>query len=240
MGEIVHGDYRRIAHEGCLDSVTNYELSKSLWSSLRDQNVFELAWTLKREFSADGLYSNLALYNFVDNHDVNRVSSSLENQAHLFPLYGILFCLPGAPSIYYGSEFGITGQRSEHIDHELRPKWDDNWAQSELAKNLFKELCRFSKIRKESEALKYGNYGELLVNYNQIFAFLRKSKNEKMIIILNAKSIKNECVIKNEQIGNGKWKDLLSNEEYTVNNNVLKLQIEPSWLKILSQAHAQA
>ncbi|MDR1216796.1 MAG: alpha-glucosidase C-terminal domain-containing protein [Treponema sp.] len=73
-----------------------------------------------------------------------------------------------------------------------------------------------------------------------MFAFLRKSKNEKMIIILNAKSIKNECVIKNEQIGNGKWKDLLSNEEYTVNNNVLKLQIEPSWLKILSQAHAQA
>jgi glycosidase len=233
MGEIVHGDYRRIAHEGCLDSVTNYELSKSLWSSLRDQNVFELAWTLKREFSADGLYPDLALYNFVDNHDVNRVSSSLENQAHLFPLYGILFCLPGAPSIYYGSEFGITGQRSEHSDHELRPKWDDNWAKSELAKNLFKELCRFAKIRKESEALKYGDYGELLVNYNQIFAFLRKSKNEKMIIVINAKSIKNECVIKNEQIGNGKWKDLLSNEEYIVNNNVLKLQIEPSWLRIL-------
>jgi glycosidase len=235
MGEIVSGDYRRIAHEGCLDSVTNYELSKSLWSGFRDQNIFELAWTLKREFSADGLYSDIALYNFVDNHDVNRVSSSLENKTHLFPLYGILFCSPGIPSLYYGSEFGITGQRNEHSDYELRPEWNDNWAESELAKDLFKELCRFSKIRKESEALKYGNYEELLVNYNQIFAFLRESKNEKMIIVVNAKSIKNECIIKNEQIGNGKWKDLLSNKEYSANNNILKLQIEPSWLKILKK-----
>jgi glycosidase len=235
MGEIVAGDYRHIAHEGCLDSVTNYELSKSLWSGFRDQNVFELAWTLKREFSAGGLYSDIALYNFVDNHDVNRVSSSLENQAHLFPLYGVLFCAPGIPSIYYGSEFGIIGQRKEDSDYELRPKWNDNWAESELAKSLFRELCRFSKIRKESEALKHGNYHELLVNYNQIFAFLRESKNEKIIIIVNARSIENECVIESEQIGNAKWKDLLSNEEYSTNNNILKLQIRPSWLRILKR-----
>jgi glycosidase len=235
MGEIVSGDYRRIAHEGCLDSATNYELSKSLWSSLRDQNVFELAWTLKREFSADGLYSGLALYNFVDNHDVNRVASSLEDQAHLFPLYGLLFCLPGIPSIYYGSEFGIAGHRSEHSDYELRPAWNDDWAESELAQNLFRELCRFSKIRKESEALQHGNYRELLANYHQTFAFLRESKNEKIIIVVNAKSIKNECIIENEQIGNGKWKDLLSNEEYGANNNLLKLQIGPSWLRILKK-----
>jgi glycosidase len=235
MGEIVAGDYRRIAREGCLDSVTNYELSKSLWSGFRDQNVFELAWTLKREFSADGLYSDIALYNFADNHDVNRVASSLENQAQLFPLYGTLFCLPGIPSLYYGSEFGVTGRRNEHNDYELRPEWDDNWAESELAKNLFKEICRFSKIRKESEALKYGSYRELLVNYNQIFAFLRESKNEKMIIVINAKPVKNECALENERIGNGKWKDLLSNEKYSANNNILKLQIEPSWLRILKK-----
>jgi glycosidase len=238
MGEIVAGDYRRIAHEGCLDSVTNYELSKSLWSSFRDQNVFELAWTLKREFSiddGDGLYSGLALYNFVDNHDVNRAASSLENQAHLFPLYGMLFCSPGIPSIYYGSEFGIAGKRNEHSDYDLRPEWNDNWAESELAKNLFNELCRLSRIRKESEALQYGNYRELLVNYDQIFAFLRESENEKIIVIVNAKSVKNGCIIENEHIGNGKWMDLLSSEEYSACNNILKLHIEPSWLRILKR-----
>jgi glycosidase len=235
MGEIVSGDYRLIAHEGCLDSATNYELSKSLWSSFRDQNIYELSWTLKREFSTAGLYSSLALYNFVDNHDVNRAASSLDNQAHLFPLYGILFCAPGIPSIYYGSEFGITGRRSEYSDHELRPAWNDNWAEPEASKNLFDELCRFSKIRRESEALKYGNYSELLVNYDQIFAFLRESKNEKIIVAANAKSNRNECVLKNAQIGNAKWKDLLSNEEYISDNNVLQLQLQPFWLRILKR-----
>jgi glycosidase len=235
MGEIVSGDYRHLAHEGCLDSVTNYELSKSLWSGFRDQNVFEFAWTLKREFSAEGLYADIALYNFVDNHDVNRVASSLENQAHLFPLYGILFCLPGIPSIYYGSEFGIAGQRSGQSDYTLRPAWNDDWARSDLAQNLFRELCRFSKIRKESEALQYGSYGELLVNYRQLFAFLRESKNEKIVIVVNAKSVKNECILGNERITNGKWKDLLSNEEYAADNHTLKLSIEPSWLRIVKK-----
>jgi glycosidase len=235
MGEIVSGDYRRIAGEGCLDSATNYELSKSLWSSFRDQNVFELAWTLKREFAAGGFYSGVALYNFVDNHDVDRVASSLENKAQLFPLYGILFCSPGIPSIYYGSEFGVTGQRNEQSDYALRPEWNDDWAESELAKDLFRELCRFSKIRKESEALRHGNYSELLVNYNQTFAFLRESADEKIIVVINAKPVKNECVIENEKIGNGKWRDLLSNEEYDAHNNLLKLQIEQSWLRILKK-----
>jgi hypothetical protein len=56
-----------------------------------------------------------------------------------------------------------------------------------------------------------------------------------MIIVINAKPVKNECALENERIGNGKWKDLLSNEEYAANNNILKLQIYPSWLRILKK-----
>jgi len=235
MGEIVAGDYRRLVHDGCLDSVTNYELYKSLWSSFRDQNVYELAWTLKREFASGGLYSDIALYNFVDNHDVNRVSSFLKNQANLFPLYGLLFCVPGIPAIYYGSEFGIKGQRNDYSDYALRPEWNDNWAKSQLAKNLFKELCRFSKIRKESEALRHGKYYELLVDYSQIFVFLRETETEKIIVIVNMKMVGNECTVKNERIENTNWKDLLSNEVHIVKNNILKIKLQPSWLRILKK-----
>jgi glycosidase len=235
MGEIVAGDYRRLAHEGCLDSVTNYELYKSLWSGFHDQNIFELAWTLKREFAQDGLYPDLALYNFVDNHDVNRVASSLKNPAHLFPLYGALFCAPGIPSIYYGSEYGVCGKRNEYSDDDLRPVWKDNWADSDTARNLFNEICRFSKLRRESEALKHGDYGELLVNYEQIFAFSRETKDEKIMVIINASSKKNDCILKNEKIGNSKWIDFLSNDIFTGNNNTIKIVLPPSWLRILKK-----
>jgi glycosidase len=235
MGEIVAGDYRRLAHEGCLDSVTNYELYKSLWSSFHDQNIYELAWTLKREFSDDGLYPDLALYNFADNHDVNRVASSLKNPVHIFPLYGALFCMPGIPSIYYGSEYGIYGKRNEHDDHDLRPAWKDSWAESDMAKNLFNEISRFSKLRRESEALKNGSYCELLVNYEQIFAFSRETNDEKIIVIINAGDKKNECVLKYEKIGNSEWVDLLSNNNFTAANNTLKITVQPSWLRILKK-----
>jgi len=235
MGEIVAGDYRSLAHEGCLDSVTNYELYKSLWSSFHDQNIYELSWTLKRQFSNAGLYSDLALYNFVDNHDVNRVASSLKDIANLFPLYGTLFCAPGIPSIYYGSEYGVYGKRNEYSDHDLRPAWEDNWSESNIGNDLFREICRFSKLRKESEALKNGSYCELVVNYDQIFSFSRETDNEIIIAIINATQEKKECVLNNEKIGNSEWIDMLSAERFIASNNILEILLHPSWLRILKK-----
>jgi cyclomaltodextrinase / maltogenic alpha-amylase / neopullulanase len=235
MGEIVAGNYRSLAHEGCLDSVTNYELYKSLWSSFQTQNIHELSWTLKREFSDSGLYQDLALYNFVDNHDVNRVASSLKEQANLFPLYGTLFCLPGIPSIYYGSEYGVYGKRNDHSDYELRPVWEDSWSESNIGKDLFKEICRFSKLRRESEALKNGNYCELLVSYEQIFAFSRETDKEKIIVIINPAQKKKKCILNNEKIGNSEWMDLLSEEKLIAKNGILEILLQPSWLKILKK-----
>ena len=62
-----------------LDSVTNYECYKGLYSSLVERNYFEIAYALNRQFGPDGIYRGLPLYNFADNHDVNRVASSLRN-----------------------------------------------------------------------------------------------------------------------------------------------------------------
>ncbi|MDJ8954076.1 DUF1653 domain-containing protein, partial [Clostridium perfringens] len=54
MGEIVHGDYRQWANPEALHSVTNYEAYKGLWSSLNDNNYWEIDWTLKRQFGPAG------------------------------------------------------------------------------------------------------------------------------------------------------------------------------------------
>ena len=48
LGEMIHGDYTAYAAESGLDSVTQYELWKAIWSSLNDRNFFELAWALDR------------------------------------------------------------------------------------------------------------------------------------------------------------------------------------------------
>ena len=59
---------------------------------------------------------------FVDNHDVDRIGSTLKNPPkHLYLLYALEFMIPGIPSIYYGSEWGIKGKRNSEGDYELRP-----------------------------------------------------------------------------------------------------------------------
>ena len=86
MGEVIHGDYSRYIQDGqkMLHSVTNYELHKGLYSGHNDHNYFEIAHTIRREFDENGgIYRGMKLYSFVDNHDVDRIASKLQDQACL-------------------------------------------------------------------------------------------------------------------------------------------------------------
>lgn len=242
LGEVVHGDYRNWAQEGRLDSVTNYELYKGLWSSFNDRNFFEIAWTLNRQFGSEGMYRDLALYNFADNHDVNRVASTLRAKAHLFPLYGLLFTVPGIPSVYYGSEWALEGIRTEHSDQALRPALNlgENESGSTGAE-LERAIIRFSSIRKNTPALKTGTYRQIHVASEQ-FAFLRELEQStkagsgaaglKAIVAVNASESGTSVTLNN--IPDGKWVDALDQERsFTSGNGTMELPLDPCWLRIL-------
>jgi len=186
MGEVVHGDYRRWVNAETLDSVTNYECYKGLYSSHVDKNYFEIAYSLNRQFGDQGLYRHMPLYNFADNHDVDRVASNLENPAHLYPLYCLLFTMPGVPSIYYGSEWGIEGRKEDGDDSPLRPHLDlATVSQTSPHSALVKVIARLSQIRHDSQALKYGDYRQLSVSHEQ-FAFARQTPDECVVVLVNA------------------------------------------------------
>ena len=125
MGEVIHGDYTRWANNETLHSVTNYVLHKALYSGHNDHNYFEIAHTIKR-LGDMGLFApdKPRLYNFTDNHDVERIYTKLNNKADYFPVHVLLYTLPGIPSVYYGSEFGIEGRKERHSDASLRPALD--------------------------------------------------------------------------------------------------------------------
>ncbi len=184
LGEIIHGDYNRILNPEMLDSCTNYEAYKGIHSSLNDQNLFEIAYSLNRQFGPEQwtLYKGKPLYNFIDNHDVNRIASELKNPAHLNAAYGLLFGMPGIPSIYYGSEWGVEGIRSKTDDSALRPCFS-----SPVENELFDKISRYSKIRRDSPALCYGSYRQLYVS-NQAFAFLREWEQQRVVVAVNAGS----------------------------------------------------
>ena len=184
MGEVVHGDYRQWAHPQMLDATTNYEAYKSLYSSHADRNYFEIAYTLNRQFGSGGLYRGLPLYAFADNHDVSRVASKLTHSAHLYPLHILLFTIPGVPSIYYGSEWGIAGIRTDSSDRMLRPclRLDPTpFPEPELAECI----RRLAALRRDLPALRTGDYEQLYVASEQ-FAFARRTADQTIIVAVNA------------------------------------------------------
>ena len=128
LGETLHGDYNQIMNDEMLHSCTNYECYKGLYSSFNSMNLFEIAHSLNRQFGPEQwcLYRGKHLLAFSDNHDVTRLASILTNKRHLVPAYGLLFGMPGIPCLYYGSEWGQTGQKGQghDADMQLRPALD--------------------------------------------------------------------------------------------------------------------
>lgn len=181
MGEVIHGDYSRWVNGETLHSVTNYALHKALYSGHNDHNYFEIAHTVKYLQNM----GNLDLYNFVDNHDVERIYTKLSNKAHFAPVHVLLYTLPGVPSIYYGSEFGIEGNKEKFSDDSLRPALDIKDYADAVQKNPCTALiAALGKIRQHTPALSYGSYAELQLT-NRQFAFARDLDGIRVIVTVN-------------------------------------------------------
>ena len=130
-GEMIGGDYNQIMNDEMCHSVTNYECRKGIYSSMNSYNLYEIKSSLERQFGPDPwcLYTGKHLFSFVDNHDVSRIASELTNPNHLKLSYALMYCMPGIPMIYYGSEWGILGDKKDG-DPALRPaleapEWND-------------------------------------------------------------------------------------------------------------------
>ncbi|SIS00929.1 alpha-amylase family glycosyl hydrolase [Williamsia sterculiae] len=120
FGEVIHGDYAAFVEASGVDSVTQYELWKATWSSLNDQNLFELSWAISRH---DEFTRAFVPQTFVGNHDVTRLASVLTDDRDVAIAYALLFCLAGLPSVYYGDEQRFRGEKTERLggDDAVRP-----------------------------------------------------------------------------------------------------------------------
>ena len=186
MGEVIHGEYIRWERDAQIHAVTNYHLHKALYSGHNDHNYFEIAHTVKRLYDMGGGDPlGLRLYNFADNHDVERIYSRLNNKAHFMPLHILMYTLPGIPSVYYGSEFGIEGKKGGGDDWGIRPALElDECLSNEgykLCHEMIRALCR---IRNAVPCLSYGAYEQKLLT-NRQYCFTRTSGEAVAAIAVN-------------------------------------------------------
>ncbi|MDR2596338.1 MAG: hypothetical protein LBC76_03345 [Treponema sp.] len=225
MGEVVHGDYSKWVNASILHSVTNYVLYKSLISSHNDKNLYELASCIKNSFPDNGL----PLYTFLDNHDQPRIASNVSNSAYLSTLYALLFTLPGIPSVYYGSEWEIKGIKEYGSDNALRP-YIDIENRSVYSTWLTGYISKLISLRQKENALKYGNYKHIYLEYNRPFVFERSWENERIFVAVNIAD--NDETINLNAHSNSGFFDLLQEEHI---HNSRHIQIKPYGVRILKE-----
>lgn len=237
VGETVGGDYQGLMEEASLDSVTNYECYKGLYSSLNDQNYFEINYALNRLFGQDGLIKGQGLYNFVDNHDVNRVASSLNNEKNLFPLYMMLYTMKGSIAIYYKSEFGEKGERTNESDLMLRRPFTYEECMDNKEHPLFKIIKKLSLIRRQYPVLCHGYYEGVFIE-NKFIGYRRYDEETSIFVLLNCDTEiyklngdKVNCLINKYNL---KGIDILNDEKILSSSQVSDaLSIAPSWGRII-------
>lgn len=243
MGEVIHGNYSRWVNEGTLHSVTNYMLHKALYSGHNDHNYFEIAHTVKYLNSMAGDHPEaLKLYNFVDNHDVERIYTKLTNKAHFTPVHILLYTLPGVPSIYYGSEFGIEGKKERFSDDSLRPALSLSDYADAVEQNSFNRLiAALGNVRQSTKALSYGDYKELVLT-NRQFAFSRNYNGESVVVTVNNDD---SDYVMTVPAGNAaEYIGALSGERVSVNGGNIVVNVKANageiWLPVTEERKAQA
>ncbi|MEJ8278111.1 alpha-amylase family glycosyl hydrolase [Pseudonocardia spirodelae] len=122
LGEVIHGEHDAVTAATTIDSLTQYELWKAVWSSLNDHNPHELAWALGRH---DRFVAAAVPNTFVGNHDVTRIASRLDDRRHVALAVAVLCTVGGIPSVYAGDELGLTGVKEERAggDDAVRPEF---------------------------------------------------------------------------------------------------------------------
>ncbi len=206
VGEMLHGDYNQVLSDNMLHSCTNYECYKGLYSSLNSMNLFEITHSLLRQFGPENwaLYRGKHLLSFVDNHDVTRAASIIQKPEHLPLLYALLFGMPGIPCVYYGSEWGAEGEKHQG-DDALRPCFEEpEWNE------LTDWIAALVKARKESKALCFGDFKQLVLTNKQCI-WERIYEDERVLVAIN---IEDKPYVAHFDARSGMAVDLITGEKH--------------------------
>ena len=181
LGEVIHGDYPSFTGPDRLDTVTQYELWKAIWSSLKEENFYELDWSLQRHAAfLDTFIPNT----FIGNHDVDRIASTVGMTKAAMAAV-ILFTTPGIPSIYAGDEFGWHATKGEGFaaDDPIRPMLPTSPA--EATDHGMLNIYRWgANLRREHRWLASART-KMLELTNTRFAYATRGEGREMVVALD-------------------------------------------------------
>ncbi len=121
--------------------------------------------------------------NLISSHDSTRMLRLLADDKARLKLVTLLqFTLPGAPSIYYGDEVGVTG--GSDPDNRRTYPWADKGGSPDL--DMYNHFRTIIGIRMAHPALRGGDVSTLLMDdADRMYSYIRWDASERIVVVLN-------------------------------------------------------
>ena len=151
--------------------------------------------------------------------------SKLNQKEHIYPVYTLLYTLPGIPSLYYGSEWGIEGRKEGSNDDFLRPALSMEDLEKEQDSPVMDWVKKLGEVNKKfSQCLAYGRYRELLLT-NRQYAFARFTEEQGLLTAVNNDEQEAELFIP-APFQDKTYVNLETEEEVAVENGRLHITVK--------------
>ncbi len=111
----------------------------------------------------------------LSSHDTARWRTMCRTDDVAMVGFGLLLCMPGAPTFFYGDEVGLTGDTSERARRTM--PWDESaWDRRFL--DWYRSVIA---VRNDSDALRRGGFRWVHTEADAV-VFLRESVNERVLV----------------------------------------------------------
>ena len=191
-----------------LDLAFDFDLARKIVSDVQAQSGEDFGDVLSHEVS---LFRPGQFATFLTNHDQDRVMSVLNDEIEAAKSAAfLLLTSPGVPYLYYGEEIGMLGKKP---DEDIRKplQWSDEanagfttgtpWraansdyttkniaSQSADPGSLLSFYRTLIQLRNNHVALRVGDYYAIDTGNRAVFASLRVSSEEAIVVIINLAS----------------------------------------------------
>jgi cyclomaltodextrinase / maltogenic alpha-amylase / neopullulanase len=227
-GSLVVGEIANYPKEWSpsVDGVLNFNLRHILLRTADGRLDAPTASRMIARMIADtGVEPMLKSWTYLDNHDTERLATTLPDERRRRLALTLQFTLPGSPNLYYGSEVGMAGGQDPEMRAPMR--WD-LVAAGHPQLTLTKQLIA---LHRNQRALKVGNYRPL--ETRELLAFERHTERagESVFVIVNpsAREVSDTVLISDSKIMDGsKLVELLGQvEPQYVRSALLDVKLPP-------------
>ncbi|AOZ72828.1 hypothetical protein BK816_05565 [Boudabousia tangfeifanii] len=181
VGEFIHGDYPQMLSTAKLQTCTQYELWKAIWSALKDNNLYELAWATTRH---NAFLESFIPWTFIGNHDVTRIATQVGLPKAMLAVV-LLATYPGLPAVYYGDELGFEGLKEERFggDDAIRPRLPQEVPSDAERPEIFRHYQQLLGLRRRFPQIVNGRV-QILAVAGSAYAYAVLDENQQAVLVV--------------------------------------------------------